>query len=107
MKILSHAFSILVLMAWSAPGANAQEYRHNLMPTPAEVRFQSGKLAVGPSFSVAVTGHNDRRLEAGIARVMRRLEGRIGMELRRLATDAATATLVIECREAGGSVPSL
>ncbi len=95
-------------MAWSAPGANAQEHRHNLMPTPAEVRFQSGKLAVGPSFTVAVRDHNDRRLEAGINRAMRRLEGRIGAELRRgLAIDAGTATLVIECREAGQSVPSL
>ena len=62
------------------------------MPTPAEVHFQSGKLAVGASFSVAVRGHNDRRLEAGIDRAMRRLEGRIGMELRRgLATDAGAA----------------
>lgn len=108
MKVLFYAFSILSLTTWLAPGADAQERRHNLMPTPAEVRFQPGKLAVGASFSVAVRGHNDRRLEAGISRAMRRLEGRIGMELRRgLATDAGTATLVIECREAGGSVPSL
>src|SRR5262247_580990 len=112
MKILFHLFSVLILMAWLEPGADAQERRHNLMPTPAEVHFQSGKLAVGSSFSVAVKGHNDRRLEAGIDRAMRRLEGRIGMELRRgLATDAPSPTLaptlVIECREAGQSVPSL
>jgi hexosaminidase len=108
MKILFHMFSILILTAWPAPGATAQERRHNLMPTPAEVHFQSGKLAVGASFSVAVSGHNDRRLEAGIDRAMRRLEERIGTELRRgLATDPRTATMVIECREAGQSVPSL
>jgi hexosaminidase len=108
MKTLFHAFSILILTTWLASGADAQERRHNLMPTPADVHFQSGKLAVGASFSVAVSGHNDRRMEAGIDRAMRRLEGRIGMELRRgLATDAPGPTLVIECREAGGSVPSL
>src|SRR5262247_4066670 len=108
MKILFHLFSVLILMTWLEPGADAQERRHNLMPTPAEVHFQSGKLAVGASFSVAVRGHNDRRMEAGIDRAMRRLEGRIGMELRRgVATDAPGATLVIECREAGGSIPSL
>jgi hexosaminidase len=112
MKILFHAFSILLLMIWSEPRANGQEYRHNLMPTPAEVRFQSGelagKLAIIESFSVAVRGHNDRRLEAGIDRAMRRLEGRIGMELKRgLATDAHNSTLVIECRDAGQSIPSL
>src|SRR5215813_6843841 len=111
MKILFHALSVLILLAWFARGANAQEPRHNLMPTPAEVRFQSGRLgglAIGKSFSVAIRGHNDQRLESGIDRALRRLEGRIGPELRRgLATDPGTATLVIECREAGQSVPSL
>jgi hexosaminidase len=112
MKILFHVFSILTLMTWLASSSNAQEHRHNLMPTPAEVRFQSeelaGKLTIRESFSTAVRGYNDRRLEAGIDRAMRRLEGRIGMELGRgLATDAETATLVIECREAGQGVPSL
>jgi hexosaminidase len=108
MKILFQAISILILTTWPASRAAAQERRHNLMPAPAEVHFQSGKLAVGASFWAAVRGHNDRRLEAGIDRAMRRLEGRIGMELRRgLATDASSPTLVIECREAGGSVPSL
>jgi hexosaminidase len=108
MKTLFHTFSILILTAWPAPKADAQERRHNLMPTPAEAHFQSGKLAVGASFSVAVKGHNDRRMEAGIDRAMRRLEGRIGMELKRgLATDAGAATLVVECRGAGGSVPTL
>ncbi|MGH9767248.1 MAG: beta-N-acetylhexosaminidase [Blastocatellia bacterium] len=108
MKILSHALSILTLITWLTHGANAQEPRHNLMPTPAEARFQPGKLVVGRSFSVAVRGHNDQRLESGIGRALRRLEGRIGLELRRgLATDAGTAALVIECREAGQAIPSL
>src|SRR4030095_6652987 len=108
MKILFQAISILILMTWPASRASAQERRHNLMPAPAEVHFQSGKLAVGASFWAAVRGHNDRRLEAGIDRAMRRLEGRSGMEWRRgLATDASSPTLVIECREAGRSVPSL
>ncbi|HKE04469.1 MAG TPA: beta-N-acetylhexosaminidase N-terminal domain-containing protein, partial [Blastocatellia bacterium] len=111
MKILFHALSVLILLAWFARGANAQEPRHNLMPTPAEVRFQSGRLgglAIGKSFSVAIRGHNDQRLESGIDRALRRLEGRIGLELRRgLAPDPGTATLVIECREAGQSIPAL
>src|SRR5438093_4852364 len=120
MKILFQAISILILMIWPASRAAAEERVHTLRTTTAEVKFQSGKLAVGATFSVAVKGHNDRRLEAGIDRAMRRLEGRIGMELRRgPATDSPSPTLgptlgptlvptlVIECREAGESVPSL
>ncbi len=102
------SISILILAICASPGAGAQERRHNLMPAPAEIGFQSGRLAIGAEFSVAIKGHNDRRLEAGVERAMRRLEGRIGMELRRgLAKDAEAATLLIECREAGGSIPSL
>jgi hexosaminidase len=108
MKTLSCISSFLILMIWSAQAAIAQEPGHYLMPTPANVHFQAGKLAIGKSFSVGVRGHNDQRLGAGIDRAMRRLEGRIGMELRRgLATDAAAATLVIECREASQPIPSL
>ncbi|MGH9939148.1 MAG: beta-N-acetylhexosaminidase, partial [Blastocatellia bacterium] len=101
----------MTLITWLTHSAEAQEPRHNLMPTPAEVHFQPGRpgnLDVGKSFTVAVRGHNDKRLEAGIGRAMRRLEGRIGMELKRgLAIDDGPATLVIECREAGQAVPSL
>ena len=77
------------------------------MPVPASVRWQTGKLAISKTFAVAVRGHRDARLEAGIDRVMRRLEGRIGLELKRgLASDGA-ATFLIECKAAGRSTPSL
>lgn len=111
MRILLHALSISILIIQLTQSAYAQESRHNLMPTPADVRFQSGRLgglAVGKSFTVAVRGHNDQRLEAGINRALQRLEGRIGLEFRRgLASDPGTATLLIECREPGQKIPSL
>jgi hexosaminidase len=82
--------------------------RHDLMPVPEQVRFQPGRLAIGSAFTVAVSGLKDSRLEAGIDRAVRRLEGRIGLELARgLAGDAATATLVVECRQPGSAVPSV
>jgi hexosaminidase len=83
--------------------------RHNLMPVPASVRFNSGRLPVGKSFSVAVRGQQaDARLQAGIDRMLRRIEGRTVMELPRgLATDAASATFVIESVGAGKVVPSV
>src|SRR2546423_8023168 len=69
--------------------------RHNLMPVPASVRFNAGRLAVNKSFTVAARGHVDERLRAGIERAMRRLEGRTVFEFARgLAADASAATLV-------------
>jgi hexosaminidase len=78
------------------------------MPVPASVRFNPGRLPVTKSFNVAVRGQSDARLQAGIERLLRRIEGRTVMELPRgLAADAASATFVVESSGAGKVVPSI
>jgi len=78
------------------------------MPVPASVRFNAGRLSVNKTFSVATRGHTDERLRSGIARAVRRLEGRTVMELPlEPSGDANTAALVIECKGPGQSVPSV
>lgn len=90
-------------------GPNAQTAtRHHLMPVPASVRFNPGRLAVTKTFSVAARGHVDERLRAGIERAVRRLEGRTVLEFPLgLAADANGATLVVECKGPGQIVPSV
>ncbi|HYG08887.1 MAG TPA: beta-N-acetylhexosaminidase, partial [Pyrinomonadaceae bacterium] len=91
-----------------APPAPSVAPVHNLMPVPASVRFNSGRLAVSKSFNVAVRGQSDARLLSGINRLLRRIEGRTVMELPRgLTTDAAAATLLVESGGAGKTVPSV
>src|SRR5438477_12472306 len=86
----------------------AQTTRHNLMPVPASVRFNEGRLAVNKSFTVAARVYVDERLRAGIERAMRRLEGRTVLEFARgLASDANAATFVVECKGPGQVVPSV
>jgi hexosaminidase len=90
-----------------APAAPAV-VRHNLMPVPASVRFNPGRLRVDKTFTVAATGAVDERLRAGVDRAVRRLEGRTVLELARgLAADAAGATLLVEARGPGRAVPSV
>jgi hexosaminidase len=90
------------------PGAAQETKRHNLMPTPASLGFQSGKLAVNSSFIIAVKGYSDARLLAAINRMARRLEVRTGLAFARgLANDAAAATLVIQCQSAGKAIPAV
>jgi hexosaminidase len=92
----------------SQQAAQLTAARRNLMPVPASVQFGAGRLAVTKSFTVAATGHVDERLRAGVERTMRRLEGRTVMEFARgLAADAGGATLVIECKGPGRTVPSV
>jgi hexosaminidase len=114
MKAIRYVLLILLLSCvlkvcaqTAGPGAQAPP-RHHLMPVPASARFNPGRLAVTKSFNVAARGHVDERLRAGIDRALRRLEGRTVLEFPRgLAGDANGATLVVECKGPGQTVPSV
>src|SRR5882724_10086901 len=80
----------------------------NLMPVPASMQIQTGRLPITSSFNVAVKNHTDDRLRAGIDRMLRRLAGRTVLTLPAdLATDEGAAILVVQCEGAGEIIPSL
>jgi len=80
----------------------------NLMPVPASVKFHNERLTVDANFKVATRGHTDARLQAGIARFMKRLEGRTVLTLAPgLAPDDQMTPLVVQCDGPGASIPSL
>src|SRR5229473_2171176 len=80
----------------------------NLMPVPASLQTQTGRLPITGSFNVAVKNHADDRLRAGITRMIARLAARTVLTLPSdLATDESTATLVVQCERAGDPIPSL
>jgi len=80
----------------------------NLMPVPASVQTQTGRLPITGGFNVAVKNYADDRLRAGIARMLTRLAGRTVLTLPAgLATDEGSATLVVQCERAGDPIPSL
>jgi hexosaminidase len=114
MKIrLSILLSLLLLCAWSCGAQESASNsmaatEHHLMPVPAQVQFQPGRLMVRKTFSVFVKGHSDERLQAGVARIIKRLEGRTGFEFPRgTATGESLAGLVIQCGGPGQSLPSV
>src|SRR5438094_6146626 len=80
----------------------------NLMPVPASVQIQTGRLPITSSFKVAIKNYTDDRLRAGIDRMLRHLAGRTVLTLPAdLATDEGAALLVVQCERAGASIPSL
>lgn len=114
MKTFEH--SLIAVLVSSLFVVNGQEpatnrgtlSQHNLMPVPAMVEFQPGRLAVKPEFTISLQGQSDARLQAATSRMLRRLEGRTGYEFERnYSTDKNAATLVIECRAPGQDTPSL
>jgi len=95
---------VLAVSAQQAPSTTTRE--HALMPVPASVNFQAGRLAINNKFSVATADFSDARLQAGIARVLKRLEGRTGVTLETPSAPLASATLVVQCQTGGHAIPS-
>ncbi|MGA9995066.1 MAG: family 20 glycosylhydrolase [Pyrinomonadaceae bacterium] len=104
----------LFLLLLFAPVASAQESstlqasRRNLMPVPAHVEFQAGRLALDKSFRVAVKAPTDDRLRPGIERALKRLEGRTGLEFAPYySNDESGARLLVQTAAPGKIIPSV
>ena len=92
----------------SAQESQTPERKLNLMPVPASVKLQNERLAVDANFKVATRGHSDARLQAGIWRFIKRLEGRTVLTLApTLAPDDQMTPLIINCQGAGKNIPSV
>ena len=106
--VLIVAYALSLALPVRAQGSAPASSHLNLMPVPASVRLETGRLAINGSFNVAVKDHTDDRLRAGIARMLTRLAGRTVLTLPAdLTADEGTATLVVQCERAGDIVPSL
>ena len=86
----------------------AAQPQHNLMPVPASITFDRDRLAINESFKIATRGHSDARLQAAIARFVKRLEGRTVLSFAPgLATDDQMTTLIVACDGPGQDIPSV
>lgn len=94
-------FSVLSCLAQSTPSA----YRHHLMPVPATVRFQPGRLTIDSSFAVSAEGKSDPRLAAAVHRVTWRLARRTGIQLPTDLKNDVTSKLLIRCKTIGNAIP--
>ncbi len=79
----------------------------NLMPMPTSVEHGVGRLAVDQSFSVAIAGFKDARLERGIDRFIADLSRQTGMFLKQKPVDSPTPTLLIHAVYGRDRVQSL
>lgn len=100
--MLRHLAPALLALALPLPLA-AQE-RPALLPLPAVLEWHAGGLPLDSTFTVAISGVQDPRLERGVDRAIARLEHRAGRALPRRGTDPAAARLVIEVTAAGEPV---
>jgi hexosaminidase len=89
------------------PLANAQEQRLNLMPVPADVQPGNGSLPVDSTFSVALTGHTEPRLDRAVQRFFQRLSAQTAIPFLPKRTTSSKATLTIHTEHASKQVQEL
>src|SRR5215831_4834900 len=99
MRARTNFFCLLV----SFTGAQAAS--PNLMPMPAKLALQSGRLPITSGFHVRVTGISDPRLTDAARRLTARVIRQTGLAL--IPRKVDQPTLTIQCREAGPANPSL
>jgi hexosaminidase len=74
--------------------ASAQEQRRlNLMPLPASVQTDGGSLRIDSSFSVALSGHSEARLDRAVQRFLRQLARETALPLSAKTSSQATLTI--------------
>src|SRR5271166_718780 len=78
----------------------------SVMPLPASVKVNAGKLRLDASFTVGTSGFTDARLERAILRMQHRLRRRTGLVLPLGPVPSGTvATLTVAVKEAGATYP--
>jgi len=102
------AAAVLCALAAAGPAAAQTEPpapAHQLMPVPASLEWGSGRLRLGPGFTVSVRPRTDGRLVRAVAGMTRRLGSRMGVRLARAPVAAsARATLVVVADGPGQAV---
>ena len=89
----------LILCAISTTLGKAQMQQPlNLMPVPAKAQLSSGRLLIDRSFSVAISGHKEPRLQGAVELFLAQLGRQTGLPpIDMKVVDSANATLAIQC----------
>src|ERR1700739_439366 len=78
------------------PPGPAAKFVNTLMPQPAHLATQEGRLILAPSFAVITDRYRDARLEAAIARSLDRLKTQTGVSISPSPPASSTSgTLVV------------
>ena len=83
---------------------SAQQPVLNLIPVPASVQAGSGSLRVDSSFSAALTGYTEPRLDRSVERFLRQLARQTALPIALKATKGLKASLLIQTEHASKEV---
>ena len=105
--LLVFLFTLLTPKFAGAQQSGAQPPALNLLPIPASVQPGTGSLRVDSSFSVALTGYTEPRLDRAAERFLHQLARQTAFPLNPKAAKSAQATLVIHTDHASKEIQEL
>jgi hexosaminidase len=91
----------MVLLLWPLSESAQEQHRLNVVPAPASVQLGSGSLRIDGSFSVALTGYTEPRLDHAVQRFLQQFSRETGFPLAGKAPTQPGATLVIHTDHGG------
>jgi len=104
------AFLLVLILCLLLTSASSPEIQPalSLMPIPASVQVATGQLVLGPTFSVAISGHSDAKLRSAVERFLAQLGKQTGLPPIDLKlADGPNATLLVHAERASKAVPEL
>jgi hexosaminidase len=96
MRMLSLFPPLFLLLAGIPAAQPSARLPLNLMPMPSNYQLGNGQLSIDQSFSIALAGYREARLEGAAQRFLRNLALRTGIPLRTQLAAGDSATLVIQ-----------
>ncbi len=97
----------LISSAATAQAPQVSPSAINVMPMPVTVTLSTGRLAVPQTFTVAISGYNEPRLERTAQRFLRDLGRQTGYFVNDRLADVGHATLVIHADHGSAAVQDL
>jgi hexosaminidase len=90
------------------PSVEVMSPANNLMPAPASLQFQAGRLPITKHFAISTSKYSDARLQRAIGRITHRLELHTGIEFETAPAGAGGFnTLIVEVQQSGDFVQSV
>ncbi len=105
--LLNHG-GMVRAQAVNEPVSDRQASMPALMPLPAHMQMGAGAYKIEPGLTVGYAHFHDARLDAGVARMLKRLQFASGVPLpRAVAGNSATGGIAVDVAGPGGAVQSL
>src|SRR5579859_2463998 len=101
------SFLMCGIVAVRAQAQAPVAFTNTLMPEPAHLSIETGRLELTPSFTVVTDRFHDAWLDEAIGRALLRLESQIGLQIATAPGRGAAGTLTVTVDGPGEAVQSL